>query len=111
MYGSIMRARIKSGRRAEFEKLMHDLVPSAGDYGQGLHSVEMAFEDADPDRVVVVVHFKDKATYVANADRPETDAEYRRMAEFFDGEPEWVDVHFGDYVGRPLTETVSATTG
>lgn len=35
--------------------------------------------------------FEDKESYVANANSPEQDARYRRMAELFAGEPEWHD--------------------
>jgi hypothetical protein len=46
MYGSIMRARIKDGRRDEYTRFLHEIVPTADDYGQGLHSVELGSEDA-----------------------------------------------------------------
>lgn len=107
MYGSIMRARIKKGMKDGYVQLLHELVPTADDYGQGMHSLELGFEDADPDRVVVVIHFRDKESYLANAKRAETDAQFRRQAEFFDGEPEWIDVQYAEYVGNPLTATVS----
>ena len=108
MYGSIMRARLKPGAREGYEAHLRTLVPSAEDYGQGLHSIEMAYEDKDPDRVIVVVHFRDRESYLANANRPETDSEYRSQLEFLDGEPEWIDVNYSAYVGKPLTETVQA---
>lgn len=104
MYGSIMRARIKDGRRDEYIRFLHEIVPTADDYGQGLHSVELGWEDADPQRAVVVIHFRDKESYVANAQRPETDSQFRRQAEFFEGEPEWIDLNYVEYLGKPLTE-------
>jgi quinol monooxygenase YgiN len=109
MYGTILRARVKPDRRAEYEKLIKELVPSAEAYGQGLHSIEHGWEDKDPNRIVLIVHFKDRASYLANADRPETDDQFRRQAEFFDGEPEWIDVNYASYVGKPLAEGVTAS--
>jgi quinol monooxygenase YgiN len=104
MYGTLMRARLKAGRRADFEQFLHEIAPSADDYGRGLHSVELAWEDKDPNRVVAIIHFRDRESYLANAQRPETDADFRRQLEYFDGEPEWIDLHYADYVGRPLEE-------
>jgi quinol monooxygenase YgiN len=108
MYGSIMRARIKQGKRDEYIRLLQDLVPTAEDYGHGLHSVELGWEEADPQRAVVVIHFRDKESYLANGQRPETDAQFRRQAELFDGEPEWIDLDYVEYVGNPLTSTAGA---
>ena len=102
MYGTIMRAKVKQGRRAEYEQVMREMVPSADDYGQGLHSYEVAWEDNDPDRIVLIIHFKDRESYMANAGRPETDADFRRQLEYLDGDPEWIDVNYADYVGKPL---------
>lgn len=111
MYGTIMRAKVKQGRRAEYEKLMREIVPSADDYGNGLHSIEVAWEDKDPDRVVMVIHFRDRESYLANADRPETDEQYRQQAEYLEGAPEWIDVNYDAYVGKPLGEGAAASAG
>ncbi|MGH7685340.1 MAG: antibiotic biosynthesis monooxygenase family protein [Candidatus Dormibacteria bacterium] len=104
MYGTIMRGKVKAGQKAAYESYMKQLVPSAESYGQGMHSVEVGWEDKDPDRFVVIVHFRDRDSYVANADSSETDAQYRQQLEYLDGPPEWIDVNYGDYVGKPLGE-------
>ena len=39
-----MRAKVKAGRRAEYEKLTRQIVPSAEADGDGLHSYEVAWE-------------------------------------------------------------------
>jgi len=109
MYGTIMRAKVKAGRRAEYEKVMRQMVRSAEDYGHGLHSYEVAWEDKDPDRVVTIIHFKDRESYLGNANRPETVTDYRKQLEYLDGEPEWIDVSYADYVGKPLGEAGSAS--
>ena len=102
MYGTIMRAKVKAGRRAEYEQLMREMVPAPEAYGQGMHSYEVAWEDKDPDRIVLIVHFKDRDSYLANANRAGTAEDYQRQLEFLDGEPEWLDVNYAEYVGKPL---------
>ena len=102
MYGTIMRAKVKAGRRAEYERVMREMVPSAEAYGQGMHSYEVAWEEKDPDRIVLIVHFKDRESYMANASRAETNTDFNRQLEYLDGEPEWIDVNYADYVGKPL---------
>lgn len=109
MYGSIMRVRIKKGMKERYVEQLRELVPTAEEYGRGLHSVELAWEDEDPNRAVVVIHFTDKASYLANAKRPETDAQFRLQAKHFDGEPEWIDVNYANFIGKPLAELTSTT--
>ena len=102
MYGTIMRAKVKAGRRAEYEQVLHEMVPSAEAYGQGMHSYEVAWEEKDSDRIVMIVHFKDRESYLANANRAGTDDDYRRQLEYLEGEPEWIDVNYAEYVDQPL---------
>jgi quinol monooxygenase YgiN len=109
MYGTIMRAKVKAGKRAEYEKVMREMVPSPDEYGRGLVSFEVAWEDKDPDRMVLIVHFKDRESYIANANRAETNTDYERQLEYLEGPPEWIDVNFADYVGKPLAEGAAST--
>ena len=101
MYGTIMRARVKPGHREGLEALANEWS-EPNNAAAGFHSAEMGWEDKDPDRVVIVVHFADRESYVANAESPEQDAEYRRMLEHLEAEPEWIDVAWADYVGKAL---------
>jgi quinol monooxygenase YgiN len=95
MYGTIMRARVKPGQRDAFIETMSGTRSRAGD-ASGFQSADVAWEDKDPNRVVIIARFADKDSYVANAESPEQDAEYRRMVELLESEPEWIDVHFMD---------------
>jgi len=109
MYGTIMRATVKAGQRQAFEEVMRSMAP---DSSTGFHSAEVAWEDRDPNRLLMVVHFRDRESYLANASTPQTDSEYRRMVEYLDGEPEWIDVHYTEYVGAALSEAaVAGATG
>jgi quinol monooxygenase YgiN len=102
MYGSIMRARAKPGQRDAFVEQMR----SRGNEGRnpGFVSAELAIEDKDPDRIVAIIHFKDRDSYVANASRPQTDAEYRATLDKLVEPPEWIDVNYVSYTGEPLSE-------
>lgn len=102
MYGTIMRARVKAGHREMLETLMREQDVREQQL-PGFHSYDVAWEDKEPDRLVLVVRFTDRESYVANAESPEQDTEYRRMAEHLDGEPEWIDVHWASHVGEPVT--------
>jgi len=106
VFGTIMRARLKPGRRDEFEKYFREVSDEYEDAGRGLISSEIAFEDKDPDRVVVIVHFRDRDSYFRNADDPQTNADYQKMVEYFDGPPEWIDLN---YAGRFATEGATAS--
>lgn len=101
MYGSVMRARVKAGRRADFERLAAEVAP--GHHDHGLVSFELAWEEADPDRFLAIIHFRDRDSYLRNAERPETDSDFRKELELLDGEPEWIDVEYGLSLTRAPT--------
>jgi quinol monooxygenase YgiN len=102
VYGTIMRARVKPGHREMLESMMKEQTGRELEL-PGFHSFDVAWEDKDPDRLVLVVRFEDKESYVANAESPEQDAEYRRMLTHLEGEPEWIDIHWGAHVGEDVT--------
>ena len=101
MYGTIMRATVKAGMREAFEESIRTWEQERGTV-DGYHSTEVAWEDGNPDRVVMIVHFRDKESDHANANSPEQDAEYHKLVALLDGEPEWLDVHYGVYTGQGL---------
>jgi quinol monooxygenase YgiN len=103
MFGTIMRARVKPGHRDEVEKRFNEISEKYEDEGRGLVSVELAFEDKDPDRVVTVVHFTDRETYFKNADDPRTNADWELLSQHLDGPPEWIDVAYKTRFGAGVT--------
>jgi quinol monooxygenase YgiN len=107
MFGTIMRARVKPGQRDAFLEQMR----SRGNAGRnpGFIAAELAFEDKDPDRVLAVIHFRDRDSYMANAQRPEVDSEYRAMVDYLVEPPEWIDVHYTHYTGEPLSEQTAGS--
>jgi quinol monooxygenase YgiN len=106
MFGTIMRARCKPGQRDAFIDTMRQRGTAANN--PGFLSAELAYEDKDPDRVIAVIHFRDRESYMANAQRPQTDAEYQQMLGFLVEPPEWIDVHYVAYTGEPLNESAMA---
>jgi heme-degrading monooxygenase HmoA len=47
--------------------------------------------DDDPNTYMLAVIFESREAYVANANSPEQDADYRKMLELLEGPPEWHD--------------------
>lgn len=88
MYGTIARMRLKPGMEAEFRE---DMTRYSSDLVRGYVSTTVYRMDSDPNEVFMAVVFKDKASYVANAEDPKQDERYRAMLKFLDGEPEWHD--------------------
>jgi len=101
-----MRAQTKPGQRDAFIEAMKQRGTAGNN--PGFLSAEIAYEDKDSDRVVAVIHFRDRAGYMANAERPQTDSEYREMLQYLVGPPEWTDLHYVAYRGEPLTEAALA---
>lgn len=89
MYGTVARVKVTEGRLEQLVALMdewnRDHKPDGAEAGY-LYSL-----DKDPNEVIMVVVFRDKATYLANADAPETDTWYRRFRELLAADPEWND--------------------
>ncbi len=96
-----MRARVKADKKEALEQMVQAWEQQRGT-PDGYHSSEVAWEEGDPNRVLLIVHFRDKESYVANAESPDQDAEYRQMLDYLEAEPEWIDVNYGAYHGSPL---------
>jgi heme-degrading monooxygenase HmoA len=109
MYGTIMRAKAKPGRREDFIAEMKQR--GSANENPGFLSAEIAYEDKDPDRVIAVIRFRDREAYLANTQRPQTDEGYQRTLEYLVEPPEWVDVHYVHFVGEPRTEPAGAAAG
>lgn len=101
-----MRAQVKAGQRDAFIEAMRRRGTAADN--PGFLSAELGFEDKDPDRVVAVIHFRDRESYLANAERPQTDAEYNDMLQYLAGPPEWTDLHYVAFEGEALDASAFA---
>ena len=107
MYGTVMRAKV---RKVELDALQRLFDSQRGELAKvdGFHSVEFGQEDRDPDRIVMIVHFRDKPSYVRNAERPETNRDYEVMLKHLEGPPDWIDIHYKRYFGKPVGEEATA---
>ena len=88
MYGTIARFRIKPGVKDEFIKTMD----SFGDVMIPGWVADYYFQrDKDPNEFYLVAIFKDKETYVANADSAQQHEQFLKFRSFLVDDPEWND--------------------
>jgi heme-degrading monooxygenase HmoA len=106
MYGTIMRAKIKAGQQDAFRRWAQR--QGSPREASGWISSEFAVEDKDPNRIVGIIRFEDKDSYVRNADAPQTNENYNQMLQFLEGPPDWIDVHYVSFQGQPLKEYMTA---
>jgi quinol monooxygenase YgiN len=88
MYGTIARFRLKPGVKDQFVQAMdsmgNDIIPGwVTDYYFQM--------DSDSDEFYLVAIFRDKETYLTNADSPEQHERYLKFRSFLVADPEWHD--------------------
>ena len=88
MYGTVAQLKLKAGKEAA---LMQELGQYPGLKIPGFVSTTVYRLDADANAFMLVVAFKDKAAYKANADDPKQDERYQRLSAIFAAAPEWHD--------------------
>jgi len=88
MYGTIARMRAKPGMEQRLRNLM---VQEMDRSIPGYKTTYVYQMDADPNVYMIAVVFESREAYVANANSPEQDAEYRKMLDLLEGPPEWND--------------------
>lgn len=96
MYGTVARIHPRPGREAELQALI-DEYTSGGRVAAGFRHSFIFRPDQNPyDRptLFLIAIFDDQDTYRANAASPEQDAEYRRMRELLEDDPDWMDGSF-----------------
>jgi quinol monooxygenase YgiN len=90
MYGTIAHFRIRPGTRDEFITIMD----SFGSDAIAGWMVDYYFQlDRDPEEFFLVAVFKDRESYLANADSPEQHERYLKFRSFLVADPEWNDGH------------------
>lgn len=97
MYGTVAKLKIKPGA---FDQFLASNDAMSADSGHGEVAVMVFRTNDDPDEFYLVAVFEDEEKYYANADRPEMDANFRRMAQHFAEDPQWHDgevVYFKQY--------------
>jgi len=94
MYGTIARFKLKKECLRDFMALGKEWDEHGRIRAAGYINSEILWEDKEAGRACMVVHFTSKEAYVKNANSPEQDRFYRKMAACMDGEPEWIDGTF-----------------
>jgi quinol monooxygenase YgiN len=90
MYGTVARMKVKPGELEQLQKTMQDwgdVDPKAA----GAIATYLYRLDDDPNELITVVLFKDKKTYMDNADDPRTDEWFQRVRAHLEADPEWND--------------------
>jgi hypothetical protein len=96
MYGTVARIHPRANREAELQSLL-EVSGVDGRSPAGFRHSFLFRPDQNPyDRptLFLIALFDDQDTYRANAASPEQDAEYRRMRELLDDDPDWMDGTF-----------------
>ena len=88
MYGTIAHFRIKPGVKDEFKKAMDSF---GGAFIPGWVADYYFQMDNDSNEFYLVALFKDKETYMANADSTEQHERYLVFRSFLESDPEWHD--------------------
>jgi hypothetical protein len=95
MYGSVFRMKVLPGQEQklieEFDIWEKERMPKVA----GAVASFVLKSEKNAGEFVGVAVFKDKASYVTNAQDPEQDKWYRKMRRLLQSDPEWND---GDYV-------------
>jgi quinol monooxygenase YgiN len=89
MYGTVAHMKVKPGQVDALTALSQESVNQRrpkGYLGEYVYQL-----DRDTNEVVLVVLFQDKESYVANANDPEQDKEYRRFRDLLEADPVWHD--------------------
>lgn len=99
MYGTVARMRVKPGQAqalmALAQKQNQEVEESIKGYGG-----EFVYRlDKNPNEYILVVVFKDKQSYQANANDPEQDKRYREIRALLEADPEWNDGEIVYHVG------------
>ena len=97
MYGTVMRAKAKSGSRQAVLAMMGESLDA-----EGFQATYVLLPDDDENSLVAGVIFEDQTTYSANAHDPATEAWCGRFRALLEDDPEWTD---GEWVSfaRPAT--------
>jgi len=91
MYGTIAILQVRPGHEDAFLKASDTWWGERVGKVEGAVSSEVRRNDADPGRFFMIVTFKTKEQYMANANDPAQDVWYRQLVEHLVEEPQWLD--------------------
>jgi len=89
MYGTVAYLKVKPGKEDELFRISQEdenQLRAAGFVSQVVYRL-----DNEQNMYIMAVVFKDKDSYVANANSPEQNARYERFRALLDADPKWAD--------------------
>ena len=95
MYGTIFRMKVKPGQEDAVVSLVKEWEKERKPKIVGVVGGYVMKPDNKQGLLIGVAVFKDKASYMANADDPDQDRWFRRIRDLLEADPEWED---GEYV-------------
>jgi len=96
MYGTVFTFRAKEGKAEDVKRLVGEWISKRQPNVAGSQAGYLYQLDSDQNAFVGVAVFKDKQTYVANADSAEQDTWFKELRAKIEADPEWMD---GEVIG------------
>lgn len=97
MYGTIALMRPKAGQEDAVKDLFEEWWTERRPKVKGAVANTLYRNKSNPAELIAAVVFDSEANYTANADDPEQDRWYRRLADLLEGEPRWIDGEIIDH--------------
>ena len=94
MYGTVARMKVKRENLEEIRESMQDVERRAVD---GYVATHVLVPDEWHDEVLVAVFFRDRQSYLKNANDPKMDEDYRKLRALLEADPEWIDGDWESY--------------
>ncbi len=91
MYGSVAHLRVKPGNEQGVLDYVTDWTRDRKPHTPGAMGGYVYQLDKDAGAWVFAVAFADKASYEANAQSPQMDADYQRLRSLLEADPVWED--------------------
>jgi hypothetical protein len=88
MYGTVARFRVKAGMESQLQQEMKSYENLNVD---GMVSSTVYRLDAGSNQYMMAVVFRDRDSYMKNADSPEQGQRYERFRALLESDPEWND--------------------
>ena len=95
MYGTIFPMKVKPGQEQRVVDVFQEWETERRPKVEGVVAGFLFKPDKKPGELVGVAVFKDRASYMANANDPDQDKWYRKLRELLQADPAWED---GEYV-------------
>lgn len=90
-YGTVGKLHIKPGHIADVVAILNEWETDRKDKVDGVIAGYTLHPDLHQNTLIITAVFRDQKAYLKNADDPDQDKWFSRLAEHFSAEPEWND--------------------